>query len=114
MNLARTDGKVYYWPRRGEDLATVSVFAPALETLVKVEGALDEPVTNIEFNGITFAHTAWLRPSEQGHVPLQASMPMLNAKKLSSKGTPYHPGLDNRRVPIDRRSTGSGFGEECP
>jgi Right handed beta helix region len=89
------DSKVYYWPRSGEDLATASVFVPALETLVKVEGALDEPVTNIEFNGITFAHTAWLRPAEQGHVPLQACMPMLSAKKLSPKGTPYHSGLDN-------------------
>ena len=37
----------------------------------------------------------WLRPSEQGHVPLQAGMPMLDAKKLSPYGTPYHPGLDN-------------------
>ena len=88
-------GKIYYWPRSGEDLATVSVFAPALETLVKFEGSVDEPVANIEFDGITFAHTTWLRPSQQGHVPLQAGMPMLDAKKLFPKGTPYHPGLDN-------------------
>jgi len=88
-------GKIYYWPRAGEDMTTANVFAPAIETLVKIEGTPDEPVTNIEFKGITFAHTAWLRPGQQGHVPLQAGMFMLDAKKLSPKGTSYHPGLGN-------------------
>ena len=88
-------GKIYYWARSGEDLATASVVAPALETLVQIQGSLEEPVADIEFDGVTFAYTTWLRPSEQGDVPLQASMPMLSAKKLSTKGMPYHPGLDN-------------------
>jgi hypothetical protein len=89
------DGKIYYWPRDGEDLRRASVVAPATETLVKIEGSMEEPVVNVEFDGITFAHTTWLRPSQEGHVPLQACMPMLSAKKLSPKGMPYHPGLDN-------------------
>ncbi len=88
-------GKIYYWPRPGEDLSHADVFAPALENLVNIEGTLDQPVSNITFRGITFSHTAWLRPSQQGHVPLQAGMFMLDAKKLSPKGTPYHRGLDN-------------------
>ncbi len=88
-------GKIYYWPRPGEDLAHVKVFAPVLETLVRIQGTLDQPAANIRFQGITFSHTTWLRPSEQGHVPLQAGMFMLDAKKLSPKGTPYHRGLDN-------------------
>jgi len=88
-------GKIYYWPRAGEDLAHASVFAPLQETIVDIEGSLDNPVQNIQFKGITFAHTTWLRPSRQGHVPLQAGMPMLEAEKLSPKGMPYHPGLDN-------------------
>src|SRR5579862_295969 len=88
-------GKVYYWPREGEDLASANVVAPVLETLVDIQGTLDKPVVNIQFKGITFAHTSWLRPSEQGHVPLQEGMFMLDAKKLSPKGTTYHRGLDN-------------------
>jgi len=88
-------GKVYYWPREGEDLKRAKCFAPILETLVDIEGTSDKPVANITFKGITFGHTTWLRPSEQGHVPLQAGMFLLDAKKLSSKGTPYHRGLDN-------------------
>jgi hypothetical protein len=87
--------KIYCWPRDGEDITRAKVFAPALETLVQVEGSPDKPVSDIQFKGITFAHATWLRLSEQGHVPLQAGMFLLDAKKLSPKGTPYHPGLDN-------------------
>jgi hypothetical protein len=88
-------GKIYYWPRPGEDLTRAEVFAPALETLVQIEGTPDAPITSVQFKGITFSHTTWLRPSQQGHVPLQAGMYLLDARKLSPKGTPYHPGLDN-------------------
>ncbi len=88
-------GKIYYWPRDGEDMTTAKVFAPTIETLVRIEGSPDRPMSNIEFKGITFAHTTWLRPTEQGHVPLQAGMFMLEAHKLKPKGTAYHPGLDN-------------------
>jgi hypothetical protein len=88
-------GKIYYWPRDGEDMARAKIFAPLLETLVQIEGSPDRPVSNVQFQGITFAHAAWLRPSEQGHVPLQSGMFLLDAKKLSPKGTPYHRGLDN-------------------
>src|SRR6202012_3695231 len=73
----------------------VKVLAPVLDTLVKVEGTREQPAANIEFRGITFSHTTWQRPSEQGHVPLQAGMYMLDAHKLYPKGTPYHRGLDN-------------------
>ena len=88
-------GKTYYWPRAGEDVARARIFVPAAETLVDIEGTLDQPVDNIQFKGITFAHTSWVRPSGQGHVPLQAGMPLLDAKKLLPRGTPYHRGLDN-------------------
>jgi hypothetical protein len=88
-------GKIYYWPRDGEDLTRAKVIAPVTETLVQIEGSLDTPVANIKFQGITFAHTTWLRPSQQGHVPLQAGMFLLSAKKLSPHGTSYHSGLDN-------------------
>lgn len=88
-------GKIFYWPRVEEDLTKAQVIAPALETLVQVEGSLDRPVTNVQFKGITFEHTTWLRPSQAGHVPLQAGMFLLDAYKLSPKGTEYHRGLDN-------------------
>lgn len=89
-------GKIYYWPRPGEDLTEAKVIVPAIETLVRVEGSLDRPVENITFRGIRFEHTTWLRPSRAGDVPLQAGMFMLDAYRLKPKGTSYHRGLDNQ------------------
>lgn len=89
-------GKVYYWPRPGEDLTQARVVAPALEMLVRVEGTLDRPVENLVFRGIHFEHATWMRPSEAGHVPLQASMFMLDAYRLKPKGTAERPKLDNQ------------------
>jgi len=90
-------GRVCYWPRPGETLDEAQVIAPVLETLVQIEGTLDDPVSNIHFRGIRFAHTTWMRPSLQGHVPLQAGMYLLDAYKLSPAGTPDHSaGLDNQ------------------
>ncbi|HEX3628758.1 MAG TPA: right-handed parallel beta-helix repeat-containing protein [Verrucomicrobiae bacterium] len=88
-------GQIYYWPRAGEDMRNATVIAPVMETLVDISGTLDGPVSNVQFSGITFANTTWLRPAEQGHVPLQDGMFMLNAHKLSPRGTSYHPKLDN-------------------
>jgi len=88
--------KIYYWPRSGENLVTGSVIAPYLETLLKIEGTMDRPVTNIFFKGISFQHTGWLRPSHFGHVPHQAGMYMTEAYKLRPAGTKEKPGLDNQ------------------
>jgi hypothetical protein len=88
--------KVYYWPRDNENLNTASGIAPRLETLVKVEGTIDHPVSYVLFKGISFMHTGWLRPSEFGHVPLQAGMYLLDAYKLKIPGTPDKKGLKNQ------------------
>ncbi|KAI9451719.1 pectin lyase fold/virulence factor [Russula earlei] len=88
--------QLYYWPRENEDLATTTVVAPYLETLIKEEGTPDAPVSHIVFQGISFQHTGWLRPSQQGHVPLQAGMYLLDAYKLKIPGTPDKKDLENQ------------------
>jgi hypothetical protein len=89
-------GRIYYWPRGGEDLTNARVVAPALETMVQVAGTIDRPVRHVAFEGIAFAHTTWLRPSISGHVPLQAGMFMIDAYGLKPKGTPDWRSLDNQ------------------
>ena len=89
-------GKLYYWPKPKENLAKAIVIVPTIETLVKIEGTIDRPVSNIIFRGISFQHTTWLRPSLQGHVPLQAGMYLLDAYKLKTPGTPEKKGLENQ------------------
>jgi hypothetical protein len=89
-------GKVYYWPREGENLSTANVITPSLESLVHVEGTPDNPVSYVNFKGISFEYTGWMRPSQAGHVPLQAGMYMLDAYSLATPGTPDKAGLENQ------------------
>ena len=54
-----TKGRVYYWPKNGEEMNEISVIAPKLNELVRLQG--DEIggkyVENVSFEGITFAYT---------------------------------------------------------
>ncbi|MES1226433.1 MAG: hypothetical protein ABUT20_63745, partial [Bacteroidota bacterium] len=88
--------KIYYWPRANENMQTANIVAPSLETLVKIEGTIDQPVRHIYFKGISFQHTGWLRPSQQGHVPHQAGMYMTEAYKLKPAGTKDKATLENQ------------------
>ena len=92
-------------------METAEVIIPALETLVTIDGTLSRPVKHIQFNGITFAHTSWMRPSFQGHVTLQGGFPLLDAYKLQEPGLPlsrdsYHsPAGIHKFLPQKARET---------
>ncbi len=77
--------KLYYIPRKGENMKSAEVIVPAVETLLKVEGTPDNPVKDVTFEGVTFSHATWMRPSVSGHAPLQAGMYMIEAYKLRPK-----------------------------
>ena len=89
-------GKIYYWPRKNENMARANVIAPSLEKLLQVTGTLERPVSYVFFKGISFEYTTWLRPSLQGNVPLQAGMYLIDAYKLKIKGTPEKKSLENQ------------------
>ena len=72
--------KLYYYPKQGEQINEAIV--PAIETLVQVEGTTDRPVENIIFKNICFNYSTWMRPTEKGHVPLQAGMYLTEGYKL--------------------------------
>lgn len=77
--------KLYYMPREHEDINSLHAVVPAIETLVSIEGTLDRPVENIKFRNIQFSHTSWMRPTEKGHVPLQAGMYLTEAYRINPK-----------------------------
>ncbi|HOW73949.1 MAG TPA: right-handed parallel beta-helix repeat-containing protein [Phycisphaerae bacterium] len=78
--LDRSEHVVFYMPRPGEDIARAEVIVPVVEKLVEVRGTLDTPVSNIRFEDLTFSHADWLRPSEVGHVDLQANFTLAPGK----------------------------------
>ena len=87
--------KLYYMPRQGETINEAVV--PVLETLVEVIGSAEHPVRDITIKGLTFSHTTWMRPSEKGHVPLQAGMYLKEAYKLRPQiDRPNNHKLDNQ------------------
>ena len=93
--------KLYYAPRTNEKLGIRNekweAVVPVLETLVEVIGSAERPVRNITIEGVTFSHTTWMRPSENGHVPLQAGMYLTEAYKLRPQiDRPNNHKLDNQ------------------
>ncbi len=88
--------KIYYWPNANEQMQNANIVVPVLETLLKIEGTIDNPVKYVSFKGISFQHSTWLRPSKQGHVPHQAGMYMLDAYKLKVPGTTDKKTLENQ------------------
>ncbi|MBD8489793.1 right-handed parallel beta-helix repeat-containing protein [Echinicola sp. CAU 1574] len=94
--LDKKGDKVYYWPKAGENMQEAEAIVPFLETIVQVEGNADHLVEHVEFVGIGFEHTTWMRPSHRGHVPLQAGWYILEAYKLKQPGTPDKASLENQ------------------
>ena len=53
--LDRTAGRVVYWPLPGEDMASVQVVAPTVETLLRIRGRDGGPVRDVTIRGLTLA-----------------------------------------------------------
>ncbi len=74
-----------------------AVCLPTLERLMTIEGAAQKPIEHLTFKGLTFADTAWNRPSEQGHVTLQGGFAFIDGYKLREKeGFAWDPNLENQ------------------
>ena len=78
--LDETTSTVYYKPRTGEDMATAPVVAPMVETILSVKGtSTSDQASYLWFQGLTFAHSTYMRPSEQGFLDGQAGQFNLTA-----------------------------------
>jgi hypothetical protein len=69
-------GVVYFIPFYGNDsdFVFLKAVAPTTETLIKIQGVLEQPVKNLKFKDITFEYTTWLLPSKSGIVHNQGGM----------------------------------------
>jgi hypothetical protein len=73
-------GVLNYIPEN-DNLPKSDTVIPILETLVNIEGTLVQQVSDLGFEGLSFAYTGWTRPNDHGHLPLQAGMFSLSACK---------------------------------
>lgn len=84
--------ELFYKVRPGEDISTMVVVAPRLETLLKIRGTLDAPVHHIQFCGLMFEHSTWLLPSREGYISDGGSGLVLTEPLPSDQLTSY-PGV---------------------
>ena len=85
--LDRTAKVLYYIPEPGEDMGSAEVIAPVLEKLLEVKGTIAQPAHDIRFEGITFCHATWLRPSIRGHSDCQANFIMRLDNLVTERST---------------------------
>ena len=70
--LNTSTGTLYYIPLSGQNMSSVSVELPVLQSLVHVGGTYDAPAHHLSFSGITFSGTSWLgASSNQGYADQQ-------------------------------------------
>jgi hypothetical protein len=62
--LDRTAGKLVYWPLPGEDMAKAGVFAPAIESIIRIRGTRENPTRDITIRNLTLSVTT--TPLEAG------------------------------------------------
>ena len=83
--LDESTNTLYYKAREGEAMGTANVVAPRVNTLFSILGKdTKNKVGYMSFEGITFAHTNYLRPSEEGFLDLQAGM--FNIEVMAENG----------------------------
>lgn len=70
--LNTVTNEVFYLPRAGENMATATVVAPRLEQLLRVQGTLSSPAHHTQFHGLTFEHSTWILPNNEGFIGDQA------------------------------------------
>jgi hypothetical protein len=79
--LDETTHTVYYKPRSGEDMTTATVIAPMIETIMTVNGtSTSSQASYLWFQGLTFAHSTYMRPSQSGFLDGQAGQFNLTAE----------------------------------
>ncbi len=61
--LDPTIGRLYVMPWPGVNLNDADVVLPRLDHLLSISGSHAEPIVNLNFEGLHFAHTTWMGPA---------------------------------------------------
>ncbi|MDO4562404.1 MAG: discoidin domain-containing protein [Clostridia bacterium] len=84
--LDKSTDTLYFKAFENQDMSMAEVIAPYTETLISIKGTIDNPVKNLVFDGITFMHSNWTRPNEEGLVGGQASQYVLTSNLSNEIG----------------------------
>ncbi|MDL5045804.1 right-handed parallel beta-helix repeat-containing protein [Oscillatoria amoena NRMC-F 0135] len=83
--LDRPTGKLHYIPLPGQTPETTEIIAPALDTLIRIEGKSPEHcVRELHFQGVSFQHSQWTLPeTNSGAVQAAFNIPGAITLRLS-------------------------------
>lgn len=85
------DGVLLYQPLPGEDPKTAQVIAPVAEQFVRLEGTADHKISDIAFQGLTFAYAGYtLPPQGQGDGQAAVSIPAVFQADFAQRVTLDH------------------------
>lgn len=73
--LDRKSGMLYYKPPSGVSMEACRVEVPVVPVLMQLEGRADVPIHDLEFQGLVFECSNWLRPSKRGLAATQFVQP---------------------------------------
>ncbi|WP_211768625.1 Ig-like domain-containing protein [Kutzneria sp. CA-103260] len=83
--LDNATNTLYYQPTPGQQMSTVDVEVPRVESLVDVSGTLNQPVHDITFSGIRFTTATWNAPSTPtGFAQVQAGLMVTQPNKVTN------------------------------
>jgi hypothetical protein len=86
--IDRTLDEIFYEPAVGQDMTTVTVTVPTLQSLVTVEGTLADPVHNLTLSGLQFSYATWTQPdTSEGFAEMQADWTLTGAGAAKDEGT---------------------------
>jgi len=71
--LNKEAGTLYYKPLAGQNMNSVDVELPTVESLINVAGTLDAPVHDVTFANLEFSGTTWNAPTSTGFADQQTS-----------------------------------------
>lgn len=83
--LDRSSGAITYIPMAGENAANAQVYAPKLDTILRIQGEVQSSgpmVTFVQFHGLTFAHSNYVTP-QSGYRCVQVALVVSGAVSLS-------------------------------
>jgi Fibronectin type III domain len=85
--LDRRAAKLYYIPRKREDLRKADVEAPVLQTLLTGRGSGRARIHNITFSNLQFSYATWLQPaSPEGFAEVQAGYTLTGLRGYAREG----------------------------
>jgi hypothetical protein len=86
-SLDRTLHQIYYIPSPGQDMSSLNVTAPVLQSLLDVQGTLAQPVHDLSFEGIQFSYDTWTQPdTANGFAEMQADWTLTGPGASNSQG----------------------------